>query len=344
MGVKLKDLVVSKPITIESLRNKILVVDSMNIMYQFMATIRQMDGSPLKNSKGKVTSHLLGLFNRTTKLMGEGIKLAFVFDGEAPLLKMKERERRQEVKKDAMLRYNEAKLSDNIEDMKKFAVRSTKFDKDMINDAKRLIELLGLPVIQAPGEGEAYASKMVAKGLGYAVVSEDYDNLMFGVTKFIKGLTISQKKKQKDVLGYVKTQVSEIDLSETLNHLKITNDQLIILGILVGTDFNIGGIKGIGPQKALKLVREYGSDFDKLFESVSWDDSFDYSYKEVFKIFKEQPDVKNLNLEFNEIDEEKLMTFLVEECEFSESNVSKKIKSLEKNKIKGQQKGLGDFF
>ncbi len=309
MGVKLKDLVIAKPITIEQLRGKILIVDAMNVMYQFLATIRQQDGTPLKTSDGKITSHLLGLFSRTTRLMSYNIKLAFVFDGKAPLLKMQERERRQQVKINAEQRYNDAKLKGDYTEMKKFASRTSRLDNDMINDAKELLSALGLPIVQAPSEGEAQASFMIAKGDGYAIASEDYDSILFGAPKLIKGLSISQRKKQRDVLGYKKTEIEIIHLDETLNHLGINQEKLIALGMIIGTDFNPGGIKGIGPVNALKIVKRC-KDLNEIFKEVNWDFHFKYPWQEVFNIFNSK-DYNDYELEWKPIDEIALKNLLI---------------------------------
>ena len=147
MGTNLKDLLVMKEIEFKDLKDKILVVDTFNVLYQFITTIRQRDGTPLKDSHGRVTSHLTGLFNRTTRLMKEGIKLAFVFDGEPPELKQKERMRRTELKKEAMKMFKAAKKKGDEAEMKKYAARTSKLTGEMIEESKELIAALGLPVI-----------------------------------------------------------------------------------------------------------------------------------------------------------------------------------------------------
>ncbi|MBU1622944.1 MAG: flap structure-specific endonuclease, partial [Nanoarchaeota archaeon] len=98
MGLQFKDLVIKREIAIKDLKGKILAVDSMNLLYQFLTTIRSADGSALTDSKGRVTSHLIGLFNRTTSLMEQGLKLVFVFDGKAPDIKKRTWEKRTKVK------------------------------------------------------------------------------------------------------------------------------------------------------------------------------------------------------------------------------------------------------
>lgn len=342
MGTNLKDLIEFQEVNFGFFKNRILVVDSFNVLYQFLSSIRQRDGELLKDSKGNVTSHLVGLFNRTTKLMQYGIKPAFVFDGESPKLKQIERARRKELKIKAVEMYDDAKKRDDVEDMKKFASRTSRLTHDMIEEAKQLINALGCPVIQAPSEGEAQAAHIVSKGEAYAVVSEDYDSLLYGAVRTVKNLTISGRKKVKDKLSYKVVQPCIVNLSENLNRLGIDREQLICLAMLIGTDFNVGGIKGIGPKKAYKLVLEYKKDFDAMFKSAGW--SFNYDWTEVFDLINEMPVNNDYTLDWKSINEEKLNKVLIEKHEFSEDRVNITLKRLNKINAEKQQKGLKDFF
>jgi flap endonuclease-1 len=344
MGTKLKELVTKRAILINELSGKVLFVDAFNVLYQFLTTIRQMDGTPLKTSSGIVTSHLVGLFNRTTKLMLEGVRPAFVFDGQAPKLKHQERERRSESKLVAMERFEEAKQAEDIEGMKKYAARTSRLTGEMVEDSKQLLRSLGIPVIHAPGEGEAQAAYMVLKGLGYGVVSEDYDTLLFGVPRLIKGLSISQRKKERDVLSYAKSEIEEIELSKLLSTLKISQEGLIALGMLIGTDFNPGGIKGIGPKKALKLVQANGADLSRLFEEVKWGEHFSYPWEEVFSIFRDAKHTDDFKLEWGKPDPEEVRKLLIGRFEFSESAVEKRLEQMEKTLVSPRQQSLGRFL
>jgi len=158
MGTQIKCILKSNVISLNDLTNKTLVIDSYNFLYQFLTTIRSRDGSLLMDSKGNITSHLVGLFSRTTRLMQNNIKLIFVFDGKPPELKEKERERRKNIKINAEKEYKKAVEEENIEEMKKYASRTSRLTEEMIDDSKKLISALGLPIIQAPSEGEAQAA------------------------------------------------------------------------------------------------------------------------------------------------------------------------------------------
>jgi flap endonuclease-1 len=343
VGVSLKDLVVKKDISIQDLNDKKLVVDGNNILYQFLSTIRQMDGTPLMDSHCHVTSHLTGLFHRSTRLMQSGIKLAFVFDGAPPKLKLAERERRADLKRDAQEKYELAKEREDVEAMKKYSMRTTRLTKEMVGEAIELIHAMGMPVVMAPSEGEAQAALMVKKGDVFAEISQDYDCLLFGVPRMVQNLTISERKKRKDKLSYETVKPQIITLKENLEHLGISQDQLIALGLLIGTDFNIGGIRGLGPKKAYAMVREYGSDFDKLFKDSKWSDHFDYPWQDVFNLFKEMPVKDDYSIGWKALDHDKVCEILCEKHGFSMSRTEDTLAKLEKSQSRMAQKALGDF-
>ena len=286
MGTKLKDIIEKKETSFKELAGKRVVVDSFNILYQFLSSIRQADGTPLMDSKGNVTSYLSGLFFRTAKMMEHDLRPIFVFDGKAPVLKKTERERRAEVKEEAKKQYEIAKEREDIDSMKKFAARTSVLSPAMVEEAKELLEAMGLPVIQAPSEGEAQAAFMVNNGDAFAEVSQDYDCLLYGVKRVIHNLTVSEKRKKPGTLSFMKVVPQMVDLKENLEMLGIDQEQLLMLGILVGTDYNIGGVKGIGPKNALKLVKEYKGRYDEMFESVKWSEYFEVGWKEISNVIK----------------------------------------------------------
>jgi len=272
--------------------------------------------------------------------MKNNIKLTFVFDGKPPELKKEERERRAEIKQDAMRKYELAVDEGDVELMKKYASRTAILTKEMIEESKELITAFGHPIVQAPSEGEAQAAYMVKKGEFFALVSQDTDGLLFGSSKLIKNLSISRKKKKHGTQAYETTNPEIIDLNETLSNLGIDNDQLIVIGMLCGTDFNIGGIKGIGPKKALDLVKKH-KNFDALFKEAKWDTFFSYDWKKVYDTIKKMPTTEDYVLKWNNIDEKKIYEILVEKCEFSRDRIEKTLEDFSK---KQAQRGLNDFF
>ena len=340
MGVSITELLSKKVISVDDLKNKTIAVDTSIFLYQFLTKIRQKDGTPLMDSKGRVTSHLTGLFSRNCNLMKNGLKLIYVFDGKPPKLKEAEASKRKKKKEEAQSKYEIAKKKGDIAEMKKFAARTTRLTPEMIKETKELIESFGLPIIQAPSEGEAQASFLVKEDKAYAVASQDADSLMFGSPRLLRNLSVSGKKKKRKTQAYETIHPELISLKETLKKLQINQDQLIVLGMLVGTDYNVNGIKGIGKKNALKLVKQY-NDFDKLFKYVKWHEYFNIDWKEVFDLFKKMPITTKYSLKFGEINKEKIIKILVDKHDFSLDRIEKQLDELLNEK---RQKGLGEWF
>jgi flap endonuclease-1 len=342
MGVALKDLIVADKIELKDLAGKTIAVDSFMWLYQFLSSIRASDGTLFTDSRNHVTSHLIGLSSRIPKLMQSGIRLAFVFDGQPPELKMHERIRRKEIKIEAESKYKEATEKEDIAGMKKYAAMTSRINQEMIDDAVELINAFGLPVIQAASEAEAQAAYLVKKDEAYAVASNDYDSLLFGAPRIVRNLNIVGKRRK--LKGGFETVTPELlHISDVLNHLGIDQDQMIALGMLIGTDYNIGGIKGIGPKGALKLVKEH-KDLDVLFKKVEWENYFDYPWTEVFYLIKKMPVSKEYELSWKKMNENKIKEVLIDKHDFSEERVAKIIEGLSEVKLKQEQKGLGQWF
>ena len=339
MGTKIFDLVPKQDITIEELKNKSIVVDTSLYLYQFMATIRQRDGTLLTDSNGNVTSHLIGLFARITQLMQNDIKLSFCFDGKPPQLKSDEQKRRREIKTKATEEYEVAKEREDVGAMKKFASRTSRLTKDMIDESKELLIALGLPVVQAPSEGEAQAAYLVKNNDAFGLSTNDADSLLFGTPRLIKDLSVGQKRKLPGKSAYVTTYPQLIELEKTLKHLNISQDQLIAIAMLVGTDYNYGGIKGLGPQKALKLVKQE-QDLNKIFKEAKWNDNFDFEWEKIFNAIKNMPVEKNYDLKWTSVNPEKVKKILCDNHNFEENRVDLTLARL----LPKKQQGLSQFF
>lgn len=343
MGVQITELLPRKEIRLEDLAGKVVAVDAYNHIYQFLTTIRAPDGSFFTNSQGNVTSHIIGLFTRTAHLMKLGIKPAYVFDGEVPPLKKMEIKRRKALKEAAEAKFAEAEKSGSIAEMKKYAAMSTRLTKDMVEDAKEVAAAMGLPVIQAPGEGEAQAARIVSNGDAFAVASQDADSLLFGAKRVVRNLSIEGRRRQAGTLGYGRVEPEIILLEEVLSSLGITQQQLICLAMLVGTDYNAKGIRGIGPKTALKLVKEHKST-EEIFKAAEWDKSFDFSWQEVLSLFEKPSITDQYSISFSAQDNEKLKEILCGKHNFSQQRVEKTLDKLGKSSFAKKQKGLGDFF
>jgi flap endonuclease-1 len=335
MGVNLSELVSREQIGIESLNGKTIAIDAYNALYQFLSIIRdRFTGEPLRDSKGRVTSHLSGLFYRTTRLLENGIDPVFVFDGTPPKFKKATSEMRQAVKKDAEEKLEEARERGDREAIRRYAQATSRLTDEMIEHSKSLLEYMGIPVIQAPSEGEAMCAYLCKTGKVYSAASQDFDSLAFGSPRVIRNLAITGKRKLPRKQAYIEVKPEIIDLENVLNQLGINQDQLIIIGILIGTDYNPGGVKGIGPKGALKLVKERG-EFDRIFSDVRWE--FYVEPKEIFEFFRNPPS-RECGIERVKPDFTKLKEFMMD-FDFSEERVGKTIERLENTK-KSRQDGL----
>jgi len=333
MGLQITNIVPKDEIEIEELKGKTLAVDAFNVIYQFLSTIRQPDGTPLQDSKGRVTSHLSGLFYRNVNLLLEGIKLVYVFDGLHPEQKKATQDKRMEAKDSAREKYEKAVDEEDIESMGKYAKQLSFLDDKKIIESKELLEAMGIAVVQAPGEGEAQASFMCKKGDAYAVASQDYDCLLFEAPKLIQNLTLATKRKTAS--GFIEVKPQFIELKNVLKELELNQEQLICLGVLCGTDYNPGGVKGIGPKKALKLVKEYKK-AENVFEFLKKEGKYEvnFSWKEIFELMKKPEVDKNYKIDFPSFNFDKVKRLLMQH-DFSEERIEKqfdKIREMNENK------------
>lgn len=341
MGIKLKELVSAREINLEELNGKVLAVDAFNMLYQFLTTIRQRDGSLLFDSKGNVTSHLNGLFYRCTKFIENGMKLAFVFDGKAPAIKKEEVRRRAERKEEAMQKYEAAMRKGDVEQMRKYASRTAILTVQMVEESKMLLDALGVPFIDAPSEGEAQAAYMTKKD-AFAVVSQDFDSLLFGSKRLVRNLSIEGRRKVSGKLQFTYVEPEIIELEQVLNSLGINHEQLVVAGILIGTDYNPGGINGIGPKKALHLVKQE-KDFDKIFEKVNWRKYFEIDWKEIFDTITKMPVVRDYKLKWGKVDVSKVRELLVEGHDFDDDRIDERLRKFVKLAEEKKQAGLGKW-
>ncbi|MEM4707116.1 MAG: flap endonuclease-1 [Candidatus Anstonellales archaeon] len=343
MGVDLSPIVEKREITLESLAGKKIAIDAHNVLYQFLASIRQPDGTPLMDFSGNITSHLSGLLYRTERLMENGIKVVYVFDGKPPAFKEKTIEKRRKAKEEAKEKWEKA-LALEEEGAKTYAQATSKLTDEMIAESMELISAMGIPCIQAPEEGEAQAACMAKKGIVYASASQDYDSLLFGSPLLIRNLSITGKRKLPRRDQYTLIYPEQISLSELLSANGITHEQLILIGILVGTDFN-EGVKGVGPKTALKIVKE-----QKTFENVlrfvknKYAHEFEPYIEEVFEYFLNPPCI-DAELRWGKPNAEKIIEILVEKHDFSEERVRNAIEKMVKGmEEKGGQSRMSSWL
>ncbi len=325
MGTEIGELLEKREIDFEELYGEKIAIDAYNTLYQFLSIIRQPDGTPLKDSKGRITSHFSGLFYRTINLLEKGIKPIFVFDGKPPELKNKTLKKRKKTRKEAKKEWKEAKEEGKEKKAFKKAIRSSTLSKDMVYDSKSLLSHMGIPFIQAPSEGEAQAAYMVKKKECYAVGSQDYDSLLFGSSKLVKNLTITGKRKLPGKDKYKKISLEILDLDHNLKNLELDLEQLIDLSILVGTDYN-EGIKGIGPKTAYEKIKKHKS-IEKVLDEI--EKSIDEAQK-IKEIYQNPRTTEDYEIKWNEPSVEEIKKFLCKERDFSPKRVKKGIKRLKK--------------
>jgi len=316
---------VKESLRLEDLKGKTLAVDGNNVLYQFLSLIRLRDGTPLMDSMGNITSHLAGLMFRSARLMHDfEIDLVFVFDGVPHSLKMVELQKRREVRDRAFSEWKEAIKRGDYGTAFSKAVVTGRLTSGMVDDAKRLLRLLGIPVVEAPGEAEAQAAFMAMRGDVWASSSRDYDSLLFGTPRLVRYLTISGKEylPSKGVFRPLKPEL--ICLHVLLSRYGISREQLVDLAILVGTDFN-EGVKGIGPKRALRLIQRYGR-IENLPSEVR--SMVSPHYEEVRKIFLEPKVTSDYILRYKGLQEDELRQFLCEERGFSEERVERVIQRM----------------
>ena len=340
MGLDLKPILIHTNIELSDLSNKIIAVDAFNTIHQFLATIRGSTGELLANSHGEITSHLSGLFYRNINLLAEGIKLVYVFDGVSSPLKTNEIQRRHQIKEIATEKYEKALVQGKLEEARKYSQATSVLTNKMIEESKRLLSLLGIPTIQAPSEGEATAANLTNTDLVHICASQDYDSILFGARRLVRNITISGKRKVPNRNAYIDVPLEIFHLKDILDQTKLTNEQLVDVGILIGTDYNSGGIPGIGPKTALKLIQKHSKleNIDQLQEPLS-----SVPYEEIRELFL-KPKVANVtsnDIKFVPVDYDKLVEFLCAEKNFSSDRVNsalQKVQNSDKNKNQSLEK------
>lgn len=313
-----------------------VAIDASMSLYQFLIAVRQTNGLQLSGTDGQETSHLIGMFYRTIKLIENGVLPVYVFDGKPPELKRDELDKRLEQRKQADSMREKAETA---ADEAKFARRTVHATKDHNAEAQKLLKLMGLPVIMAPSEAESSCAHLVKSGKVHAAGSEDMDTLTFGANILLRKLTAGDQKKNP---------ITEINLDKALTGLDLNYSEFIDLCILLGCDY-CEPIKGMGPQTAVKLIKEHRT-IEKIQEHLSSQSGKlkipeDFPFVEVRKLFH-TPEVvdENVEIKFKEPDVEGLVQFMVVEKGFSEDRVRANAAKLKKAAKQKPQQRLTDFF
>lgn len=339
MGLDISGIVNAEKADIGDFKGQSIAIDGYNVLYQFLSSIRQPDGTPLQDSKGRITSHLSGAFYRTASLLENGIRPVYVFDGKPHHLKKHTLELRRARKEKAMIEWAEALEEGDLQKAKSKAQQTSKLTRDMVAEAEVLLGYMGVPSIHAPQDGEAQASFMTMQGDVNATASQDFDCLLFGAPVLVRNLTLSGRRKMPRRDIYVEVEPETIELQAVLDTLGITREQLVDIGVIMGTDFN-EGVKGIGPKKGLKLIREFGSG-KAAIEAKKLDIP---SFDAVRKIFLE-PQVKaEYEINWKSPKPDKIVEFLCEEYEFSKNRVESILEKVKSAASSRTQQSLDQWF
>ncbi|XP_078036649.1 flap structure-specific endonuclease 1 [Augochlora pura] len=314
-----------------------VAVDASMCLYQFLIAVRS-EGAQLTTVDGETTSHLMGTFYRTIRLVENGVKPVYVFDGKPPNLKGDELAKRAERRDEAQKLLQAAEEAGNVEDIEKFNRRLVKVTKEHANEAKHLLKLMGIPYIEAPCEAEAQCAALVKAGKVYATATEDMDALTFGCNVLLRRLTFSEARKMP---------VQEFHFDKVLEGLELNHDEFIDLCIMLGCDYT-NSIKGIGPKRAIELIKTHRS-LEKIIENLDskkFSAPEDWNYKQARILFQkpEVIDPDEIDLKWSEPDEEGLVKYLCGDKQFSEDRVRSGAKKLHKARNTSTQGRLDTFF
>lgn len=338
MGVNLADLIPATPRRLEDFANRAIAIDAFNTIYQFLSIIRQPDGTPLMDRQGRVTSHLSGIVYRTTNLMAMGIRPIFVFDGKPPVRKGRTIAARGEIKVKAQRQWEDALLKGDLATARTKAMQTSRLTGEMVEQSRRLLACLGVPCVQAAGEGEAQAAYLVQRGDAWASASQDYDSFLFGSPILVRNLALSGKRKLPRKDAYVDVSPEQAELVPILQALGITREQLVDLAILVGTDYN-EGVKGIGPKKALALIAKHGT-LEAALGAIGVTVEDADAIRELFL----HPNVsEDYDLRVRDPDPEGAKRMLVDEHDFTEERVQSALDKVVVARKKAGQRALDQW-
>lgn len=221
-----------------------VAIDASMSIYSFMIAVRS-EGQQLMNEDGATTSHIMGMFYRTLRMVENGIKPLYVFDGAPPKLKSGELAKRFQRKAEANESLEEAKETGTAEEVEKFSRRTVRVTREHNEECQQLLKFMGIPYIIAPTEAEAQCAVLARAGKVYAAASEDMDTLCFDSPILLRHLTFSEQRKEP---------IQEIHVQKVLEGLQMERPQFVDLCILLGCDY-LDPIPKIGPSTALKLIR-----------------------------------------------------------------------------------------
>ncbi|RCI04131.1 Elongation of fatty acids protein 2 [Rhizopus stolonifer] len=324
---------------IKSYFGRKIAIDASMCIYQFMIAVRQQDGQVLQNENGETTSHLMGMFYRTVRMVDNGIKPVYVFDGKPPTLKSGELAKRKARKEEAEKKMTEANEVGTAEDVARYTKRTVKVTREHNDECKRLLKAMGIPYVEAPCEAEAQCAELAKGGKVFAAASEDMDTMTFRTPVLLRHLTYSEARKMA---------IEEVRLDKALEGMGIDQNQFIDLCILLGCDYT-ESIRGVGPKSGFNLIKEHKTIDEALKHlnpKLKAGIPVDWNYAEARELFvnPEVTPASEIDLIWNAPDIDAVLQFMVTEKGFSADRIRKGCEKLEANLKKATQTRVQDFF
>ncbi|CAH2350320.1 flap endonuclease 1 [[Candida] railenensis] len=332
-----------KEFTLKNLFGRKVAIDASMCLYQFLIAVRQADGQQLTNEDGETTSHLSGMFYRTIRMVENGIKPVYVFDGKPPVLKGGELEKRLLRREEAEREQEKIKETGTVEEIMKYEKRQVRVSRDQNDEAKKLLELMGIPFVNAPCEAEAQCAALARDGKVFAAASEDMDTLCYQPPFLLRHLTFAEARKMP---------IDQIEYGKVMEGLGMSQETFIDLCILLGCDY-CETIRGVGPVTAYKLMKEHGS-LDVLVKYIEdhpdkmskYKVPENWPYKEARELFH-NPEIANsddISLKWTEPNVDGLIEYMVKQKGFSEDRIRSGAEKLKKGLKGGVQGRLDGFF
>jgi len=241
----LRSLAAIEDVSFEDVSGSVVAVDAHNWLYRYLTTtVRFTRDGAYTTTDGTEVANLIGVVQGLPKFFEHDLTPVFVFDGAVTDMKDDEIQERREQREQREEKLADAREAGDVTEVARLDSQTQRLTDAILRTTRRALELLDVPVIEAPAEGEAQAAHMARQGDVDYVGTEDYDALLLGAPLTLRQLTSSGDPEL-------------MDFETTLDAHAITWEQLVDAAILMGTDFN-AGIDGVGPKTAVKLVKEHG--------------------------------------------------------------------------------------
>ncbi|ELZ08969.1 flap endonuclease-1 [Natrialba aegyptia] len=240
----LRDIAVIEEVPFADIEG-VVAVDAHNWLYRYLTTtVKWTNSAKYTTGDGTEVANLVGIVQGLPKFFENDVTPVMVFDGGPSELKEDEIESRRDQRRTYEEQLETAREEGDEVAIAQLESRTQRLTPTIQETSRELLELLDVPIVEAPAEGEAQAAHMARRGDADYVGSEDYDALLFGAPLTLRQLTS-------------KGDPERMDLQATLDHHGLTLEQLIDAAILIGTDFN-EGVSGIGPKTAIAEITEHG--------------------------------------------------------------------------------------